>query len=173
MSTAMSKVPPSSGGSQLRVTVSTRTVSVFAMPYKLRRACEFLARQHVKFKRKNTTRFRSRWAHSLSFGHLLLFKIDDDLPTVTRKYFVRRFASGQLEPELLSHFEGVSGAAGAQSEPVFFLAAVENVIDEFIQAPSLRTARRGGPGKQLQRQAHFFRQQHPFIDRQLGHRLHH
>src|SRR5262245_36204446 len=172
MSTAMSNVPPSSDGSQLRVMVSAPTVSVFAMSQEPRRASEFVARRRLNFKAKNL-RLTSDVAVSLGFRHLFCIKIDDDLPTVTRKYLMRRFGSGQLEPELFSHFESVSGAAGAQSEPVFFLAVVENVIDEFIQAPSLRAARRGGAGKHLQRQSHFFRQQHAFIDSQLGHRLHH
>src|SRR5215475_9979479 len=173
MSTAMSNVPPSSGGSQRWATVSTRTVSVLAMPYKPRRACEFLARRHVKFKRRTRLRFRSCWARSLSYWHLFLFKIDDDLPIVAGKYSMRRFGSGQLEPKLFSHFESVSRASRAQSEPVSFLAVVENVVDEFVQTPSLRAARRGCAGKHLQRQSRLFRQQHAFIDRQLRHRLHH
>lgn len=50
---------------------------------------------------------------------------------------MRRFGSFELEPKLFSHFESVPRAAGAQSEPVFFLAVVENVFDEFVQAPNL------------------------------------
>lgn len=69
--------------------------------------------------------------------HLVLFKINDDFPAVTGKHSMRRFGSFQLEPKLFSHFESVPRAAGAQSEPVFFLAVVENVVDEFVQAPNL------------------------------------
>ena len=86
---------------------------------------------------------------------------------------MRRFGSFQLEPQLFSHFESIPRTAGAESEPVFFLAVVENVVNQFVQAPSLRAARRGCPREHLQRQSHFFRQQHPFIDCQLGHGLHH
>lgn len=68
---------------------------------------------------------------------LFLFKINHDLPAVTGKHSMRRFGSFQLEPKLFSHFESVPRAAGAQSEPMFFLAVVENVVDEFVQAPNL------------------------------------
>src|SRR5438046_9389490 len=105
--------------------------------------------------------------HSYWIRQLFFFKIDDDLPTVTGKHSMRRFGSFQLEPKLFSHFESIPCAAGAQSEPVFFLAVVENVVNEFVTALSLRAARRGCPPEHLQRHSHFYRQQHPFLDFQL------
>src|SRR5262245_38725205 len=172
MRTAMRSVPASSGGSQVRETLSTLTVSVLAMTYKPPMSLRVFSASKPEVQEEKTTRFRSCRPRSLSFRQLFLFKIDQDLPVVARKHLMGGFGTIETDPQLLSHFKSIARASGAQSQPVSFFAMVENIVDEFVEAPSLRTARRGSPGKHLQRQSRFFRQQHPFIDRQLGHRLH-
>ena len=74
---------------------------------------------------------------SLSFRHLIRVKINHDLPAVTGKHSMRRFGSFELEAKLLCHLKRIPRASGTQSKSVFFLAVVENVFDEFVQAPNL------------------------------------